>query len=136
MDFGYDLLVNPQKVKPYGNPKDISLSPQSLDVDKNIELLGRPSRPDLLIDMIEDNIVEHIPHIHTKIDNQILREIIHLSIENYHKIENRKKIENLPVASSMTQEKFIPTIKKPKLEKPKLININPKSSDFDLRKLY
>ena len=63
-------MANPQKVKPYGPSGDIS---NSLDFEKNIELLGRPHRPDFLLDMIEDEIVEHIPHIHTKIDNQTLK---------------------------------------------------------------
>ena len=91
MDFGYDLLANPQKVKTYDPTVDFTKSPQSLDIEKNIELLGREMKPDLIIDMIEDDIVDYIPHIHTKIDNQTLREIIHLSIKNYQKIENRKK---------------------------------------------
>ena len=74
MDFGYDLLMNPQKMKPYVKKETLGLA------QKNIELLGKESRPDLLIDMIEDDIVEHIPSIHTKIDNHTLREIIHISI--------------------------------------------------------
>ena len=131
MDFGYDLLANPQKVKPYGPTVDIKNSPQSLDIEKNIELLGRQNRPDLLIDMIEDDIVDHIPHIHTKIDNQTLREIIHLSIKNYQKIENRKKIESVPNIILPPKN-----IIKPKLEKPKFININHKSHDFGLKKLH
>ena len=96
MDFGYDLLANPQKVKTYGPTVDFIKSPQSLDLEKNIELLGREMKPDLIIDMIEDEIVDQIPSIHTKIDNQILREIIHISIKNYQKIENRKKIDSAP----------------------------------------
>ena len=86
MDFGYDLLVNPQKVKPYVKTKDIGKK-------KNIELLGREEKPDLVIDMIEDDIVENFPQIHTKIDNCTLREIIHISIQKYQKIEKCQKLE-------------------------------------------
>ena len=136
MDFGYDLLANPQKVKPYGPSVDISHSPQSLDIEKNIELLGRPNRPDFLLDMIEDEIVEHIPHIHTKIDNQTLREIIHISVQQYQKIEDRKKLD------LNSKNKYTPinipktNIIQPKIEKPKFININPKNMDFGLKKLH
>ena len=136
MNFGYDLLANPQKVKPYRNPKDIAMLPDNVDIDKNIELLGKESRPDLLIDIIEDDIVEHIPHIHTKIDNQTLREIIHLSVKNYQKIENRKKLDITSKSSNMNNKIFTPTIKKPKLEKPKFININHNNNDFGLKKIH
>ena len=81
--------------------------------------------------MIEDEIVEHIPHIHTKIDNQTLREIIH-SHQQYQKIEDRKKLDLIP------KNKYLPkpNIIKPKIEKPKFININPKNMDFGLKKLH
>lgn len=131
MDFGYDLLANPQKVKTYGPTMDVTKSPQSVDIEKNIELLGREMKPDLIIDMIEDDIVDYIPHIHTKIDNQTLREIIHLSIKNYQKIENRKKIDLVPTITLPPKN-----IIKPKLEKPKFININHKTHDFGLKKLH
>ena len=96
MDFGYDLLANPQKVKPYGPSVDISHSPQSLDIEKNIELLGRPNRPDFLLDMIEDEIVNTYHIFIQKIDNQTLREIIHISVQQYQKIEDRKKLDLNP----------------------------------------
>ena len=57
MDFGFDLLVNPQKVKPYVKTKDIGKKQQ------NIELLGKQQKPDLVIDMIEDDIVEQFPNM-------------------------------------------------------------------------
>tara|TARA_Y100000590_G_scaffold443537_1_gene573117 strand:+ start:1032 stop:1409 length:378 start_codon:yes stop_codon:yes gene_type:complete len=125
MDFGYDLLMNPQKMKPYVKKETLGLA------QKNIELLGKESRPDLLIDMIEDDIVEHIPSIHTKIDNHTLREIIHISIQKYKKIETCQKLEisdYLPMPSK--------NIIKPKLSKPKLININPRNPELDITKLH
>ena len=131
MDFGYDLLANPQKVKVYEPNIDVKKSPQSLDIEKNIELLGREIKPDLIIDMIEDEIVDYIPSIHTKIDNQILREIIHLSIKNYQKIQYKKKIDSSPNVKLPTRN-----IIKPKIEKPKLININHTSNNFGLKKLH
>lgn len=124
MDFGYDLLMNPQKMKPYVKKETLGLA------QKNIELLGKESRPDLLIDIIEDDIVEHIPSIHTKIDNHTLREIIHISIQKYKKIETCQKLEisdYLPMPSK--------NIIKPQVSKPKLININPRHSELDITKL-
>lgn len=125
MDFGYDLLVNPHKIKPYVKKQDIGVTQQ------NIELLGKEERPDLLIDMIEDDIVEHIPSIHTKIDNHTLREIIHLSIQKYKKIETCQKLE-IPEYLPLPKKNIL----KPKLEKPKMININPRNQEFDLTKLH
>lgn len=136
MDFGYDLLVNPQKVKPYVKTKDIGKKQQ------NIELLGREEKPDLVIDMIEDDIVEHFPQIHTKIDNSILREIIHLSIQKYKKIEKCQNLEipeYLPFPKKHTEKDyFLPKkiINKPPISPPKFININPSISSFDLTKLH
>jgi hypothetical protein len=128
MDFGYDLLVNPNKMKPYQKKTDIGLP------EKNIELLGREQKPDLLLDMIEDDIVEKIPEIHTKIDNFMLREIIHLSIEKYKKIEKSNKFEipdYLPFKPQLKRN-----IPKPFMEEPKSININPSNSNFDITKLH
>ena len=125
MDLGYDLLMNPHKMKPYVKKESIGIA------QKNIELLGKEERPDLLIDMIEDDIVEHIPSIHTKIDNHTLRDIIHISIQKYKKIETCQKLEipdYLPMPSK--------TILKPKISKPKLININPINQDLDITKLH
>ena len=54
MDFGYDLLANPQKIR-----CQTEIKPPNLNVGNN---------QNLIVDQIEDTIVESMPYIHSKID--------------------------------------------------------------------
>jgi len=119
MDFGYDLLVNPQKIKSNSN----SIKPDiSFGNDQSI-----------IVDMIEDDIVESMPYIHSKIDNHILREIINISIRKYEKMKSLEKLKK----QEFNTMPILPNKKifQPRIEESKKINFTPRSNNFDLTKL-
>lgn len=117
MDFGYDLLANPQKIR-----CQTEIKPPNLNVGNN---------QNLIVDQIEDTIVESMPYIHSKIDNHTLREIIGISIRQYQNIEKVSKMKNFNYTPVLPKK-----IMTPHLEKPKVININPKNERLDLTKLH
>lgn len=117
MDFGYDLLANPQKIRFQSSSKT-----PKLEIKNN---------PQLVIDQIEDEIVEAMPYIHSKIDNHILREIIGISIKQYQNIEKISKMKNMDYPSTIPKKIISPIV-----EKSKVININPKNDRLDLTKLH
>ena len=119
MDFGYDLLVNPQKIKSISH----SLQPGiSLDNDSSI-----------IVNMIEDDIVVSMRYIHSKIDNHMLREIINISIQKYEKMKSLEKLkkQEYNTMSILPNKIILP----PRIEESKKINILPRSNNIDLTKL-